>query len=110
MGKQETIYRQHQRKQIAELARLLRIAKEHENTEQAVKAEQEKILDENGNDVRDLCKACEANIGMEERERIIKEIEAYFSATNVDVPAAGKGLVNCIDVKDWQILKAGGKA
>ena len=43
--------------------------------------------DENGNDPRDLCKACEANIRKEERERIWGELNPLFSA-NPDIDSA----------------------
>lgn len=35
-------------------------------------------------------------------ERLKREIESLFSATNYHSPEAGKGLVNSIDIEDWQ--------
>jgi len=38
-------------------------------------------------------------------ERIFRDIDRSFSATNYHSPEAGKDLVNSIDINDWQALK-----
>lgn len=40
------------------------------------------------------------------RKKVLEEIEFSFSAVNVYCPAAGRELVNCIDVSEWQALQS----
>jgi len=48
----------------------------------------------------------DAKLECQERvERIFRDIDRSFSATNYHSPEAGKDLVNSIDINDWQALK-----